>query len=113
MSVQPMVKSANMTGQQHIEMVERYAAHNYHPLPVVVAKADGVWVEDADGARYMDMLAAYSACRLDVLCGSFGLARHNHQPESIDVHSNRDHVRSQKYVNRPLLITRELHVQLL
>ncbi len=42
-------------------MVDRYAAHNYHPLPVVVAKADGVWVEDTDGKRYMDMLAAYSA----------------------------------------------------
>ena len=50
-----------MTGAQHIELVERAAAHNYHPLPVVVAKADGVWVEDVDGQRYMDMLAAYSA----------------------------------------------------
>ena len=50
-----------MTGQAHIELVERYAAHNYHPLPIVVARAEGVWVEDADGNRYMDMLAAYSA----------------------------------------------------
>jgi ornithine--oxo-acid transaminase len=50
-----------MDGQEHIELVEAYAAHNYHPLPVVVAKAEGVWVEDADGKRYMDMLAAYSA----------------------------------------------------
>ena len=49
------------TGPRHIDQVERYAAHNYHPLPVVVAKADGVWVEDVDGKRYMDMLAAYSA----------------------------------------------------
>lgn len=50
-----------MTGHDHIEMVERYAAHNYHPLPVVVAEAEGVWVTDVDGKRYMDMLAAYSA----------------------------------------------------
>ncbi len=50
-----------MTGQAHIELVERYAAHNYHPLPIVVARAEGVWVEDTDGKRYMDMLAAYSA----------------------------------------------------
>jgi ornithine--oxo-acid transaminase len=50
-----------MTGADHIQLVERYAAHNYHPLPVVIAKAEGVWVEDADGKRYMDMLAAYSA----------------------------------------------------
>jgi ornithine--oxo-acid transaminase len=50
-----------LSGAQHIELVEHYAAHNYHPLPVVVARAEGVWVEDADGKRYMDMLAAYSA----------------------------------------------------
>jgi len=50
-----------MTGQQHIELVEQYAAHNYHPLPVVVAQAEGVWVTDVEGKRYMDMLAAYSA----------------------------------------------------
>lgn len=52
---------AALTGQQHIDLVDRYAAHNYKPLPVVVAKGEGVWVEDADGNRYMDMLAAYSA----------------------------------------------------
>jgi len=50
-----------MTGSQHIDLVEQFAAHNYHPLPVVVSRAEGVWVEDADGNRYMDMLAAYSA----------------------------------------------------
>jgi ornithine--oxo-acid transaminase len=50
-----------MTNAEHMGLVERFAAHNYHPLPVVVAKAEGVWVEDADGHRYMDMLAAYSA----------------------------------------------------
>ena len=61
MNVQTTAEPANMTGRQHVDLVERYAAHNYHPLPVVVSKADGVWVEDADGKRYMDMLAAYSA----------------------------------------------------
>ncbi len=54
-------KPQTMTNAEHIELVEHYAAHNYHPLPVVVARADGVWVEDAEGKRYMDMLAAYSA----------------------------------------------------
>ncbi|CAN5780279.1 ornithine--oxo-acid transaminase [soil metagenome] len=44
-----------------IEAVERHSAHNYHPLPVVVATAEGVWVTDAAGRRYLDMLAAYSA----------------------------------------------------
>jgi ornithine--oxo-acid transaminase len=40
---------------------ERYTAHNYHPLPVVIAEADGAWVTDVDGRRYLDCLAGYSA----------------------------------------------------
>ncbi|MGX1670908.1 ornithine--oxo-acid transaminase [Streptomyces sp. NPDC055400] len=36
-------------------------AHNYHPLPVVVARAEGTWVEDVEGRRYLDLLAGYSA----------------------------------------------------
>jgi ornithine--oxo-acid transaminase len=46
---------------RQIDLVEQFAAHNYHPLPVVIARAEGVWVEDVEGKRYMDMLAAYSA----------------------------------------------------
>jgi ornithine--oxo-acid transaminase len=49
---------------QQIELVERYSARNYHPLSVVVAEAEGVWVTDVDGNRYMDMLSAYSALNL-------------------------------------------------
>jgi hypothetical protein len=44
-----------------IELAERYSAHSYHPLPVVVAEAEGAWVTDVEGRRYLDMLAAYSA----------------------------------------------------
>ncbi|MGH8938533.1 MAG: ornithine--oxo-acid transaminase, partial [Actinomycetes bacterium] len=44
-----------------IEAVERHSAHNYHPLPVVVSEAEGVWVTDVQGRRYLDMLSAYSA----------------------------------------------------
>ncbi|ENQ3080500.1 ornithine--oxo-acid transaminase [Bacillus multifaciens] len=44
-----------------IELTETYGANNYHPLPIVIAKAEGVWVEDPEGNRYMDMLSAYSA----------------------------------------------------
>ena len=61
MSLAPTIEPTDMTGRQHIDLVERCAAHNYHPLPIVVAKAEGVWVEDVEGKRYMDMLAAYSA----------------------------------------------------
>ena len=40
---------------------ESHSAHNYHPLPIVIAEAEGAWVTDAEGRRYLDMLAAYSA----------------------------------------------------
>jgi ornithine--oxo-acid transaminase len=44
-----------------LELTSEHAAHNYHPLPVVAASAEGAWVTDVDGRRYLDMLAAYSA----------------------------------------------------
>lgn len=44
-----------------IQQTEEFGAHNYHPLPIVVSKAEGVWVKDPEGSRYMDMLSAYSA----------------------------------------------------
>lgn len=44
-----------------IEQTNKYGANNYHPLPVVIAKAEGVWVENLEGERYLDMLSAYSA----------------------------------------------------
>ncbi|TDC08701.1 ornithine--oxo-acid transaminase [Streptomyces sp. 8K308] len=44
-----------------IRAEESRLAHNYHPLPVVVARAEGAWVEDVEGRRYLDMLAGYSA----------------------------------------------------
>ena len=45
----------------HISLVERYAAHNYHPLPVVLTHGEGAWVTDVEGRRYLDCLAGYSA----------------------------------------------------
>ena len=44
-----------------IEQTEKFGAKNYHPLPIVISKAEGVWVEDPEGNKYMDMLSAYSA----------------------------------------------------
>src|SRR3954471_16931524 len=44
-----------------IDLEDRYGAHNYHPLPVVVTRGEGVWVQDVDGRRYFDALSAYSA----------------------------------------------------
>ena len=51
-----------MTGARDwIELEDRYAAHNYHPLDVVLTRAEGPWVWDVEGKRYLDCLAAYSA----------------------------------------------------
>src|ERR1700691_6810416 len=44
-----------------IAIDERYTAHNYVPLPVVAASAEGAWITDVEGRRYLDCLAAYSA----------------------------------------------------
>ncbi len=46
---------------KYIELAEHYGANNYHPLPIVIATAKGVWVKDPEGNKYMDMLSAYSA----------------------------------------------------
>lgn len=47
--------------QELIELENNYGAHNYHPLDVVIERAEGVWVYDVEGHRYLDCLAAYSA----------------------------------------------------
>jgi len=46
---------------EFIQLDERWGAHNYHPLPVVIARAEGAWVTDVEGKRYLDLLSAYSA----------------------------------------------------
>ena len=50
-----------MTSQDYINKEDKYGAHNYHPLPVVLEKAEGVYVWDVDGKQYYDFLSAYSA----------------------------------------------------
>ncbi|MSR21335.1 MAG: ornithine--oxo-acid transaminase [Gemmatimonadetes bacterium] len=47
--------------QAYLAEVDQFSAHNYHPLPVVLERGEGVWVWDVDGNRYLDMLSAYSA----------------------------------------------------
>jgi ornithine--oxo-acid transaminase len=47
--------------QDLMQLTNQFGANNYHPLPIVISKAEGVWVEDTEGKRYMDMLSAYSA----------------------------------------------------
>jgi ornithine--oxo-acid transaminase len=49
------------TAAGELERAEQRTAHNYHPLPVVVEHAEGAWMTDVDGARYLDLLAGYSA----------------------------------------------------
>lgn len=50
-----------LTSQQAIELEDKYGAHNYHPLPVVLTKGEGVYVWDVEGKKYYDFLSAYSA----------------------------------------------------
>jgi ornithine--oxo-acid transaminase len=50
-----------LTSQQAIELENKYGAHNYHPLPVVLSKGEGVYVWDVEGKKYYDFLSAYSA----------------------------------------------------
>lgn len=50
-----------MNTQDFIKIEEQYGAHNYHPLDVVIEKAEGVWVYDVEGKKYLDCLSAYSA----------------------------------------------------
>jgi ornithine--oxo-acid transaminase len=50
-----------MTSKDFIQKEDRYGAHNYHPLPVVLSKGEGVYVWDVEGKRYFDFLSAYSA----------------------------------------------------
>ncbi|MGW8376756.1 ornithine--oxo-acid transaminase [Streptomyces sp. ODS28] len=52
---------AGPSSQELIGAEAPVLAHNYHPLPVVVSRAEGVWIEDVEGRRYLDMLAGYSA----------------------------------------------------
>ncbi len=47
--------------QQAIDQENKYGAHNYHPLPVVLNKGEGVYVWDVEGKKYYDFLSAYSA----------------------------------------------------
>ena len=49
------------SSEEHLALAETYVAHNYSPLPVVIASGSGAWVRDVDGRRYLDCLAAYSA----------------------------------------------------
>jgi ornithine--oxo-acid transaminase len=50
-----------MRSQDYIDLEERYGAHNYHPLDVVLERGEGCWVWDVDGVKYLDCLSAYSS----------------------------------------------------
>jgi len=50
-----------LKAKDYIELEQKFGAHNYHPLPVVISKAKGVWVWDVEGKKYIDMLSSYSA----------------------------------------------------
>lgn len=53
--------ATKMTTEDYIALENQYGAHNYHPLPVVLERGEGVYVWDVEGKRYFDFLSAYSA----------------------------------------------------
>jgi ornithine--oxo-acid transaminase len=73
-------KKASLRTADYIALEERYGAHNYHPLDVVVSRGEGVWVWDVEGRKYLDFLAAYSAvnqghCHPEIVNAAIGQAR--------------------------------------
>ena len=75
-----------------IEKTNKYGAHNYKPLPIVLEKGEGVWVWDVDGKKYMDMLSAYSALN------------HGHRhPKIVD--------RAKKQLDKLALCSRAFHAE--
>lgn len=56
-----MVTLDKLSSEELMQLEDRYGAHNYHPLPVVLAKGEGVYVWDVEGKKYFDFLSAYSA----------------------------------------------------
>ncbi len=56
-----MTQAIAQQTQKYLDEAEKWSAHNYHPLPVVIERAEGSWMWDVDGNKYLDMLAAYSA----------------------------------------------------
>ena len=68
-----------------LELEEKYGAHNYHPLPVVLSKGEGVFVWDVDGKQYYDFLSGYSAvnqghCHPKIVKAFIEQAKSSHLP---------------------------------
>jgi ornithine--oxo-acid transaminase len=61
MSTEQTTLSSMLTSSESMRLEDKYGAHNYHPIPVVIDKGDGVYVWDLEGKRYFDFLSAYSA----------------------------------------------------
>jgi ornithine--oxo-acid transaminase len=57
----PVATMSEKHTQDFVELENQFGAHNYHPLDIVIERAEGVWVYDVEGKRYLDCLAAYSA----------------------------------------------------
>ena len=49
------------SNKTYIKLADKFGAHHYHPLPVVLTRGKGVWVWDVEGNKYLDMLSSYSA----------------------------------------------------
>ena len=61
MSTAQNTLTSSLTSSESMRLEDKYGAHNYHPIPVVIDKGEGVYVWDLEGKRYFDFLSAYSA----------------------------------------------------
>src|SRR5476649_1584557 len=59
--INTITKTKPLTSQDLITLEEKWCAHNYHPIKVVLTKGKGVWLWDVEGRKYLDMMSAYSA----------------------------------------------------
>ena len=84
--------SLDSTMAQIIAGEEEHVAHNYHPLPIVIAQGEGAWVTDVEGKRYLDLLSAYSAL-------NFG---HRHPVLLAAAHAERQHPAGARHLVLPM-----------
>jgi ornithine--oxo-acid transaminase len=72
----------HMSTEEHERIVDQFGAHNYGPLPVVLAKGEGCWVTDVEGKKYLDMLGGYSALNFGALSSVHHEGRGRAGPEA-------------------------------
>ena len=104
MQVSPTTQSLTDKTRAYLELEEKYGAHNYHPVPVVLSRGEGVFVWDVDGKRYFDCLSGYSAVNQGH-CHPRIIAALTDQASRLTLTLLKDHTPPQSFVSRSLFPT--------